>query len=170
MGLTGKQEAFARAVVELDPATGKSRSLSDAYRIAYTVAGSKPATIWDEASRVRAHPEVSQRIEELQGAEERLRERNQGSRARGVLSRLNSICDDPDAPAAARVAALRLIGQDAGLWSNKVEVELSAATSESASRSELAAGLREILKNTPSDAPRILSAEVVSDSEDSEKV
>jgi len=161
MKLTGKQDAFARAVVELDPVTGNSRSLSDAYRLAYDASGMSAEAINVEASRTRANPKISLRIDELQGAEARLRERNAGSRARGVLSRLNAICDDPEAPAAARVAALKLIGQDAGLWSSKVEVELAVASSESASRSELVAGLREILRSAPPDAPKLVAAEII---------
>lgn len=58
--MTPKQEAFAMAYVE----TGNA---SEAYRRAYDVAETtKPATIWEEASRTLANPDVTARVMELQ--------------------------------------------------------------------------------------------------------
>ncbi|MBK3745281.1 terminase small subunit [Paraburkholderia aspalathi] len=60
MSLTPKQEAFARVYVE----TGNA---SEAYRQAYTVKdGTKPETVWTNASQLLADTKVAQRVAELQ--------------------------------------------------------------------------------------------------------
>jgi len=57
--LTGKQEKFALLYVELDNA-------SEAYRRVYdTDPNCDPATIWEEACKLKSHPKVSTRIGEL---------------------------------------------------------------------------------------------------------
>lgn len=57
--LTGKQEAFARAVLKLGCA-------SEAYRQIYASGPETTnATIWSEASRLCANPKVATRIREL---------------------------------------------------------------------------------------------------------
>lgn len=57
--LTAKQEAFARAYVE----TGNA---SEAYRQAYNAENMKPESIWVEACRTLADPNVSLKVFELQ--------------------------------------------------------------------------------------------------------
>lgn len=59
--MTGKQEAFARLVVETDNGAA-------AYRQVYDCAGSKIETIWREVARLRALPHVAKRIRELRDA------------------------------------------------------------------------------------------------------
>jgi phage terminase small subunit len=60
--LTPKQSAFARIYVE----TGNA---SEAYRQSYDVgADTKPETVWNEASRTLANPDVAHRVMELQEA------------------------------------------------------------------------------------------------------
>ena len=56
--LTAKQEAFAQAVA------GGSKQ-SDAYRSAYNASQMSDKQVWEEASKLVAHPKVSQRVEEL---------------------------------------------------------------------------------------------------------
>ncbi|HEV2898857.1 MAG TPA: terminase small subunit [Pseudaminobacter sp.] len=58
--LTAKREAFALAYVE----TGNA---SKAYRTAFDVKeGTKPETVWSDASRLLANPKVAARVAELQ--------------------------------------------------------------------------------------------------------
>lgn len=59
MGLTKKQEIFAKEYVKLDDA-------SAAYRIAYSTSKMKDKQVWEEASKLLKHPKVSQRVKELQ--------------------------------------------------------------------------------------------------------
>lgn len=59
MAMTPKREAFARAV-----ASGKSQAA--AYREAFSTKGMNLKTLYEEASRVAARPEVSAMIKELQ--------------------------------------------------------------------------------------------------------
>jgi phage terminase small subunit len=66
VSLTGKQEAFARAYVEIGNA-------SEAYRKIYTVKpDTKPETVWANASRVLADSKVAARVAELQEAAKQL--------------------------------------------------------------------------------------------------
>lgn len=59
--LTPQQEAFAKAYVELDNA-------SAAYRRVYASENCKRETIWSNAAREIAHPDVARRIRELRDA------------------------------------------------------------------------------------------------------
>lgn len=59
--LTAKQEAFAQLV-------GKGLTKSEAYRSVYDVKTSKPEHIHCEASKLASHPNVSQRIREIETA------------------------------------------------------------------------------------------------------
>jgi len=57
--LTGKQEAFAQAYVL------NGGNATKAYRDSYSSSGMTEGTLWNEASRTLANPEVTHRIEEL---------------------------------------------------------------------------------------------------------
>lgn len=59
--LTPQQEAFAQAYIELDNA-------SAAYRRVYANKDTKRETIWSNASREIAHPDIARRIRELRDA------------------------------------------------------------------------------------------------------
>ena len=149
MGATGKQEAFARAVVEPDPETGKSRTLADAYRSAYDTDGMTPKSVREEASKLRSHPKVAPMVEREQARVERLRARDAANVRRGILSRLDSIADDPGQPGSARVAALRLAGLEAGMFRERSQVEVAGVLpkSESDTLAEIEAVLREALED-----------------------
>jgi len=58
MNLTAKQEAFAHGVV-----SGKTQA--EAYRSAYKVGKTKPATVIENASRLMADSNIAARVEEL---------------------------------------------------------------------------------------------------------
>lgn len=59
MTLTPKQEAFAKAYLETSNA-------SEAYRRAYDAGRMTDKQIHEEACKLRGHPKVSQRVEQLQ--------------------------------------------------------------------------------------------------------
>ena len=71
-GLTEKQRAFARAVaLGVDDETGKSLSLSAAYRSAYQCENMSDAAIRTEASKLASHPDIALTVERLRAGYER---------------------------------------------------------------------------------------------------
>ena len=147
MALTEKQAAFARAVVEPDPETGKPRSLAGAYRSAYNTEKCSPKTVREAASRLRADSNVAAMVEREQGRVERLRVRDAANVRRGILTRLDSIADDPEQNGSARVAALRLAGLEAGMFRERQSLEVSGALpgSDVETLAEIEATIREAL-------------------------
>ena len=152
MEATEKQKAFARAVVGVDPATGKSRTLAGAYRVPDTAEGMSANAVRVEASRLRASPNVSLLVDRETVRLERFRVRNQENTRRGILTRLDNIADDHDQTGAVRVQALRLIGiaEVPGMFteSQRVEVGKALPDSESETLSEIEETLREAFGNS----------------------
>jgi hypothetical protein len=148
MGLTEKQAAFAKAVVEADPETGKNRTLADAYRSTYDTDGCTSKTVRDEASRLRSDPGVTAAVEREQARVERLRVRDAANVRRSILSRLDSIADDPAQSGSSRVGALRLAGLEAGMFRERSQVEVAGILpkSEGDTLAEIEAVLREALE------------------------
>ena len=113
-GLTDKQEAFAQAV-----ASGKNQS--EAYRLAYDAERMAPNTVWGEACRLLAHPQVAARLMVLNSEKEQQRRMMAVSRAERVLQRLETLADNA-ATESVRVRANELLGKTAGLFTDQVEI------------------------------------------------
>ena len=97
-------------------------SQSNAYRKAYDTSQMAPKTIWEEASRLRRHPKVAARIEELEAEKEARRRMQALSREDRVLQELEKIAFG-DGPASGRLKALELLGKHVGLFKpNEVPV------------------------------------------------
>ena len=109
--LTVKQMKFVKEVSE-------GGSQSNAYRKAYDTSQMAPKTIWEEASRLRRHPKVAARIEELEAEKEARRRMQALSREDRVLQELEKIAFG-DAPASGRLKALELLGKHVGLFKPK---------------------------------------------------
>ena len=109
--LTAKQMKFVEEI-------GKGGSQSNAYRKAYDTSQMAPKTIWEEASRLRRHPKVAARIEELEAEKEARRRMQALSREDRVLQELEKIAFG-DAPASGRLKALELLGKHVGLFKPK---------------------------------------------------
>ena len=109
--LTAKQTKFVEEVSE-------GGSQSNAYRKAYDTSQMAPKTIWEEASRLRRHPKVAARIEELEAEKEARRRMQALSREDRVLQELEKIAFG-DAPASGRLKALELLGKHVGLFKPK---------------------------------------------------
>ena len=109
--LTAKQMKFVAEVSE-------GGSQSNAYRKAYDTSQMAPKTIWEEASRLRRHPKVAARIEELEAEKEARRRMQALSREDRVLQELEKIAFG-DAPASGRLKALELLGKHVGLFKPK---------------------------------------------------
>ena len=109
--LTAKQMKFVEEVSE-------GGSQSNAYRKAYDTSQMAPKTIWEEASRLRRHPKVAARIEELEAEKEARRRMQALSREDRVLQELEKIAFG-DGPASGRLKALELLGKHVGLFKPK---------------------------------------------------
>ena len=140
--LTPRQRGFVRALLE------GAESITAAYRSSYTADKMSPEAVRVEASRLHKHPKVSLALDEGRAAEDRVRLRDGANRRRGVITRLDAIADDYDAPAASRVAALRLLGLESGMFTEKQKVEVShpTTTTEAETLIELEDTLREALE------------------------
>ena len=119
--LTAKQMKFVEEVSE-------GGSQSNAYRKAYDTSQMAPKTIWEEASRLRRHPKVAARIEELEAEKEARRRMQALSREDRVLQELEKIAFG-DGPASGRLKALELLGKHVGLFKPK-EVPVVARSVE----------------------------------------
>lgn len=113
--LTPKQEAFCLAYIE----TGNA---SEAYRRAYDVSeGTKPDTVWNEASRLLRNPDVTARVKELQQEARDLLHITIGSLTDKLEdARLHAMKDDKGASAA--VSAIMGMAKLHGLLVEKAEV------------------------------------------------
>lgn len=136
--LTPRQRAFVEALL------GGAETLTAAYRSSYTVNKMSSEAVSVEASRLHKHPKVSLALDEGRALQERVKLRDGANRRRGVIMRLDSIADDLDTPAASRVAALRLIGIESGMFKERSAVEVSGAAPNS--EAETLVELEEILR------------------------
>lgn len=128
--LTVKQLVFADAV-----ACGSDQT--SAFCEAYNAEGMKPSTIWSEASRLRKHPKVSARIDQLKAeAELSAAEKREGVRE-FVLHELTEMACEASTPSA-RLKALELLGKSVGLFSDRVEVSAPERSIEELEASILA--------------------------------
>ena len=109
--LTAKQMKFVEEVSE-------GGSQSNAYRKAYDTSQMAPKTILEEASRLRRHPKVAARIEELEAEKEARRRMQALSREDRVLQELEKMAFG-DGPASGRLKALELLGKHVGLFKPK---------------------------------------------------
>ena len=108
MDLTVKQNEFVAEIAE-------GASQTSAYRSAYNTQNMSQKTIWEEASRLRSHPKVAARIEEMEAEKEARRRMQALSREDRVLQALEKIAFG-DGPASGRLKALELLGKHVGLF------------------------------------------------------
>jgi hypothetical protein len=109
--LTMKQLKYADAISE-------GNSQSKAFRAAYDTFNMSQKTIWEEASRLRRHPKVVARLDELRAekeAEERMLRLSYGDFVINELQKLalNAKSDR------ARIKALELLGKTVGIFTTK---------------------------------------------------
>ena len=140
--LSIKQKLFADKILD-----GKNSTLADVYRDVYQTKNMSPRTVRNEASNLYRHPGVTAYIE-------RARERVEADRARravgereAVRTRLWSEAEEADR-SSDRLTALRLLGQAAGMFAERIEVaEVSAEQSDAEVLAELEATLASVLEN-----------------------
>lgn len=105
LGLTDKQEAFARGVAN-------NLNLIDAYKAAYNTETGSVSTLYSSASRLADNPKVAARIRSImESRSERFEAFDVMRIRRHVFDRLMIESMDDDNPAASRVRSLELLGK-----------------------------------------------------------
>lgn len=139
--LTKKQQAFVLNLQDPDV-----KSYSDAYRKAYDCERMSPKAIRIEASRLHAHPLVITELDKAAEKAARERARTKIAERQAVHRKLWSEVDDPDTPSSSRVAALRLLGLEAGMFSERVEVSETLPKSDAETLAEIEEILGEVIE------------------------
>lgn len=127
-GLTAKQEAFARGLAD-------GLSNADSYRAAYDTASMLPATVHNEACKLAARQDIAARVDALIKEKQRKnsmftdkqRERNSDR----IWSRIWSMLDDAETPAAVKASLLSLGAKAAGMLTDQVKIEQTTTDSKS---------------------------------------
>ena len=144
-GLTKRQRKFVEEL--LNPL---NRTYVEAYRKAYNPAPeSLPKTVRDNASRLRAHSGVVAALEAARVRMERERARDALATRRAVTTALWNEVDTDDSNSSSRVAALRLLGLDAGMFAERQRIEVSEPLPES--EADILAAIEETLRGAIAD-------------------
>jgi len=141
--LTPRQKHFVKELCNPE-----NRSYVAAYRKAYSPSpDSLPKTVRDNASRLRRHSGVIAALDVARAELERVRAREAVATRQAIRVRLWEEIDATDTPSASRVAALRLLGLESGMFAERAKVEVSEPLPESEADlvAELEARLREAL-------------------------
>ena len=109
--LSPRRERFAQLL-----AAGEGQSA--AYRQCFNADGMKPQTVWSEASRLAATPQVSARLGVLQAAQAVEIVHDMAAIRSSVLARLSALADGAESESA-RVRALELLGKASGLFEER---------------------------------------------------
>ena len=102
---------------------------SEAYRRSYDVDNMAPETIWSEASRLRRHPRVSARIDQILDEKERNAAVERVRTREYVLQSLFDAAENATS-VSARISALALLGRTVGLFSPTAEEEPERSAEE----------------------------------------
>jgi len=140
IGVTAKEDAFARAVV-LD-----GKSLSDAYRASHHADTMAPATVWRKASLVAARGRVRARMDALRAEKDRQTCDDAEVTRRYVIERL--MHESLHAlQASARIRALELLGKldFVGMFRERREVEVADERSSEEIEAELLCRLKALV-------------------------
>lgn len=159
--LTGKQKRFALEVA-------KGSSGAEAYRAAYNTRG-KSLTQANEASRLKARPDVAAEVEAYRVALETETYRTPAALRALVVQTLAAVLVDPDAKQAVKVQAAKAIGAmtDVSLFTHRTETRVVRSSEDT--RAELmqqimALSNAEAEDVTPLDGADSLMAELAGDS------
>lgn len=134
--LTPRQRAFAVEVA-------KGSSGAEAYRKAYKTKG-KTVTQANEASRLKARPNVAAEIEAYKAAIEAETHRTPAGLRSLIIQSLVQTIIDPDTPPAVRVQAAKVAGQitEVGLYTEQKVIK--TITSSEDARAKIMAELRQL--------------------------
>ncbi len=166
--LTGPQRRFADLIL-----SGECASLVAAYRQSYNVSGDTPKakkSQANEASRLWKHPGIVSYADEYRAKALANRERRALGERERVRERLWSEADSADR-SSDRLTALRLLGQDAGMFVERIEVK-DDAMSDAEVLVEIELALREaieaeakVVNPKPNNNVSLIEAELVEPSD-----
>ena len=137
--LTTKQRRFADMIL-----SGDAPSLVAAYREVYECKGDTPKqkkSQTNEASRLWHHPGVRRYADEWRAKAEANRVRREVGERERVRQRLWNEADAAE-KASDRINALRLLGQHAGMFTDKVEIKTDDVMSDAEVLAEIELALR----------------------------
>lgn len=145
--LTPRQRAFAVEVA-------KGSSGAEAYRKAYKTKG-KTVTQANEASRLKARPDVAAEIEAYKAAIEAETHRTPAGLRSLIIQSLVQTIIDPDTPPAVRVQAAKVAGQitEVGLYTEQKVIK--TITSSEDARAKIMAELRQLTASDVEDVTAI---------------
>ena len=141
--LTERQRLFALSVL-----SGESKTLSEAYREVYDCKGDSAKqrkSQSNEASRLWSHPGVQKFSDEFRKRAEDMRVRRSVGEREAIRKRLWSEADLAD-KSSDRLTALKMLGQEAGMFTDRIEVvESSDVMSDAEVIAEIETVMREAL-------------------------
>jgi len=114
--LTGKQIRFCQAVAN-------GSTLCDAYRAAYQAQRMSQNSVYCAASKLMAHPKITQKVEQLEAQQSRVLTALGMSDKDRVLSKLRTLLENAEGTPAETVMlrAADLLGKSVGLYRDVVE-------------------------------------------------
>ena len=158
-GLTELQRRFALRVLE-----GKSPTLVHAYREVYDCSGEsvkQRKAQSNEASRLWKHPGIILFSDEFRKKAEAQRVRREVGERERVRERLWKEADDADR-SGDRISALRLLGQEAGMFTERIEVkELGDDLTDAEVLAEIEMALRDVIDVSPTNDTPLEVSDVI---------
>jgi hypothetical protein len=144
IGLTDKQEKFARLVSD-------GEKLTSAYRKVYNVRNStKEKSVWEQASALASNLKVASRISALTRLKEEDHSTQVRRRSEYVLRKLQEEVERIDNRSSDKISALALLGKSVGLFTDKVETVNNTDRNSMDIEEELEKKLSELLENKAS--------------------
>ena len=115
IGLTDKQEKFARLVSD-------GEKLTSAYRKVYNVKNTtKEKSVWEQASALASNLKVASRISALTRLKDEDHSTQVRRRSEYVLRKLQEEVERIDNRSSEKIQALALLGKSVGLFTDKIE-------------------------------------------------
>ena len=144
IGLTDKQEQFARLVSD-------GEKLTSAYRKVYNVRNStKEKSVWEQASALASNLKVASRNTALTKLKEEDHSTQARRRSEYVLRKLQEEVERNDNRSSDKISALALLGKSVGLFTDKVETVNNTDRNSVDIEEELEKKLSELLGNKAS--------------------
>ena len=144
IGLTDKQEKFARLVSD-------GEKLTSAYRKVYNVKNTtKEKSVWEQASALASNLKVASRISVLTRLKDEDHSTQVRRRSEYVLRKLQEEVERNDNRSSDKISALALLGKSVGLFTDKVETVNNTDRNSVDIEEELEKKLSELLGNKAS--------------------
>ena len=144
IGLTDKQEKFARLVSD-------GEKLTSAYRKVYNVKNTtKEKSVWEQASALASNHKVASRISTLTRLKDEDFSTQVRRRSEYVLRKLQEEVERNDNRSSDKISALALLGKSVGLFTDKVETVNNTDRNSVDIEEELEKKLSELLGNKAS--------------------